>query len=148
VQKNQCNNKCFNRPNKRNKYNKFILPILFAILPKCPFCILAYSSTIMMCSNTTVCISDNSPLTIGITGFFSALALIGLFFNKKGIRTYLALAVASLAISTIMYSVIKNGGQSLYYLGVITLFISIWINGSFLSILYQLKSRYNLQHIK
>lgn len=39
---------------KKSKIEKLNLPILFtiiiAILPKCPFCIIAHSSAIMMCN--------------------------------------------------------------------------------------------------
>ena len=48
---------CANK--KTIKYNKnkgypLLLTIIIAILPKCPFCVLTYSSAIAMCSGVNI----------------------------------------------------------------------------------------------
>lgn len=109
--------------------------LLFGILPKCPFCILAYTSTALMCSNGVVSegssITFHSSITIGISLFTSLLVLLGIVLNWRDRRTYLALFLAISGVSMVLFSVIKSGGAPLYYAGVVLVFVGVWVNGSF-----------------
>jgi len=40
----------------------------------------------------------------------------------------------------VLNSVIRSGGQELYYLGVSIVFLAVWLNGSLLSILKRFKN--------
>lgn len=64
--------------------------------------------------------------------------------NFRGTRTKYALALSGLGILIILNSVIRNGGQELYYFGVSIIFIAIWMNGSLISILKKLKNTVNI----
>lgn len=107
--------------------------ILLVILPKCPFCIMAYSSTIMLCGNNTVSIYQQhhqSPLTILLTSVCCLVIIAGLLLNFQGRRTKLALAVSLPGMMVIMSTVVFGGGQYLYYLGVLFIIAAVWLNGN------------------
>jgi hypothetical protein len=130
----------------QKKYG-FISGVLLVILPKCPFCIMAYSSTVVLCSKDMLLETqyhNNSLLTIFITTFFCSLIIVGLLLNFRGTRTKYALTLSSLGILIILNSVIRNGGQNLYYLGVSIIFIAIWLNGSLISILRKFNNTLNI----
>jgi hypothetical protein len=127
------------------KYNVFT-GILLAILPKCPFCVMAYSSTVFICGKDTLIENHqqhNSPISIVVVAFFCALILIGLLLNFRGTRTKYALLFAGLGIFIILKTMIRSGGQELYYSGVTIVFIAVWLNGSLLSILTKIKNTFS-----
>lgn len=108
-----------------------VLPgILIALLPKCHFCLLAYSSAITLCSGTKI--YNHSP---GWTSYISiGLALITLFLilvNYKGIRTLLAATLVISGCLLISYSELKTGEIVFYYWGTFCLLFGVWVNGSF-----------------
>ena len=99
--------------------------LLLALLPKCPFCIMAFTGTALLCGEGSVVEmsrTHNSLLTIVITGFLCLVTFIGIALNRRGNRTLYALAIAAAGISMIMYSVIRSGGQPLYYSGISIVF--------------------------
>ncbi len=104
--------------------------LLIAILPKCPLCLLSYSTAISLCGGKTI-FSD----TVGWTSYipvFLALVLIGTFvLNYKGAKTAIAIALASFACVVILYGEHMAKTQVVYYLGTVMLFMACWTNGSF-----------------
>jgi hypothetical protein len=104
--------------------------IIVAILPKCPFCIMAYSGAMTMCSGKMLYPNANttaSYLTIGI----ALLVLLSMFFNNKGRKTRVALVLASCGIVLMLIGQFYLISMVNYYLGVLLLFFGIWYNGSF-----------------
>jgi hypothetical protein len=145
IQQKNCGG-CKKRISVKKNYN-LLTVVLLTILPKCPFCVMAYSSTLMLCNKDTLIeksINHSSSLSIYITAFFCLVAILGLLLNYKDNRTKYAISIASLGSALIMYSIIKSGGQELYYFGVSIIFFAIWFNGSFLSILRKIKFPYNI----
>jgi hypothetical protein len=113
----------------------FMTGLLLALLPKCPFCVMAFTGTAFLCGEGSVVEiskTHNSLSTIVITGVLCLLTLTGIALNRRGNRTLYALAIAMAGISMIMFSVIRSGGQPLYYGGISFLFFAGWLNGSFL----------------
>ena len=107
--------------------------LLLALLPKCPFCIMAFTSTAMLCGEgvvTTSSLTHNSPLTITITAALGMLTLLAIVFNRRGVKTIYALLFSIPGLFMIMFSVIRQGGQPLYYSGTLLLFVGVWMNGS------------------
>ncbi len=107
--------------------------LLLALLPKCPFCIMAFTSTAMLCGEgviTTASRTHNSPLTIFITAILGLATLLAILFNRKGARIWYAMGLSVPGLAMILYSVIQNGGQQLYYAGIGLLFLGVWMNGS------------------
>ena len=126
----------------KKKYG-FFVGLLLAILPKCPFCIMAYSSTVVLCGKDILIENQQnhySTLSIFLTAFFCSLIIAGLLLNFHGKRTKYALVLSVLGILTILNSAIRNGGLDLYYLGISIVFIAVWLNGSLISILRKFKN--------
>jgi CDP-diglyceride synthetase len=118
--------------------------ILLVLLPKCPFCLMAFSSTIMLCSEAGVVVKSahsTSAATILITSFFCLLVLLSIILNYRDARTKYALLFAAAGCFLIMYSVRVGGGLPLYYSGVILVFIGVWLNASLLYIIGKITGR-------
>ncbi len=103
--------------------------LLIAIIPKCSFCVMAYSSAIAMCGGGQMFMESNNwvsyvPLLLAI------LILMIIAFNPKGRRTTVAL-VTGLIGTVIIFGVLQTFAKpELYNLGNALLGLSIWINGS------------------
>lgn len=127
-----CNS--YTKPSSPSGYG-WISGVLLAVIPKCPFCVLAYSSTMMLCGEGSLLSSRSahvSPLTIILTTLLGILTLIGISLNNRGKRTFYALMIAILGMSILFSSVMLGGGELLYYTGTAIVFIAIWFNGSML----------------
>src|SRR5664279_1818823 len=82
--------------------------ILLVILPKCPFCLMAFSSTIFLCSEGHTLTEEHtftSSATLTLTVFFCLLVLAGIIFNFRDSRTKYATALALLGTAIILLSV-------------------------------------------
>lgn len=117
---------------QKRKLNLSWLPaIIVAILPKCPFCIMAYSGAMTMCSGNMLypnAGTSASYLTIGIALF----VLLSMILNYKGRKTQVALLLAASGILLMLIGQFFFISMTNYYLGVLLLFFGIWYNGSFL----------------
>jgi hypothetical protein len=127
------------KPGLKRRYS-FITGIFLILLPKCPFCVMAYTSTVMLCGKDTLTQNSQhhySSLTFYITFLLCLVTIIGILFNYRDVRTKYALTIAGLGTSITLFSVLSSGGQYFYYTGVFVLFIAVWLNGSLLSFLKQ-----------
>ena len=117
--------------------------LLLVLLPKCPFCLLAFSSTVMLCGKAggVYELTHNSSTTILVTAFFCFLVLISILFNYRDARTKYAFLVVTIGSLLVMYSVAIGGGLLLYYFGVAMLFIGVWLNASLLYVIRRTRSR-------
>jgi hypothetical protein len=121
------------RPN-REGYG-FWAGLLLALLPKCPFCVMAFTGTALLCGEGAMMettLTHNNTLTILITGSICVLTTAAILLNRRGRRTWYAMAIASMGMAAVMYSVMRSGGQPLYYSGVLLVFLGVWLNGSLL----------------
>ena len=127
----------------------FLAGFLLAILPKCPFCIMAYSGTVLLCSQGSSIQSSYhhySSLTAGITALFCALVLIGILLNFRGRRSLFSLGFSLVGMAFIFTSVLLTNNPYIYYSGVFIVFISVWMNGSLAWFLKKLRGQ-NLSFI-
>lgn len=128
-------------PRSGKKVQSSWLPaILVAILPKCPFCIMAYSGAVTMCSGNNLYPHAGSYMSY-ITLLLALIIIIGIGFNFKGRRTYWALATSGLGMMLILLSQFIFLSSFWYYFGSSLLFLGIWLNGSLFSLVNQLKTR-------
>lgn len=108
----------------------FLSGIFIAIIPKCSFCVMAYSSAITLCSGKQV--YDHAPQW---TSYISiGLAVMTLFFiliNYKGWRTLLAALLVLLGSGIILRAELITGQLDNYYLGAFVLLLGVWMNASF-----------------
>jgi MFS family permease len=108
--------------------------LLLILMPKCSFCLLAYTSSVMLCTRNETLVATSthsSPLTIALTTSFCLFILVGILLNRRGRRTWYALALALSGIACMLISVVLGGGEWLYYTGSVLVFLGIWVNGSF-----------------
>ena len=107
------------------------LPAIFiAIIPKCPFCIMAYSGALTLCSGTTMypnAGTSTSYLSLGLAVF----VVLSIFFNYKGEKTKYAISFTLIGLFLLMGSQLFWISEYLYYTGVGFVFFGIWYNGSF-----------------
>lgn len=125
---------CANPASRRNY--SWLPAIIVAILPKCPFCIMAYSGAMTMCSGKMLYPNADataSYLTIGI----ALLVLLSMFLNYKGRKTRVALSIAFLGVFMLLLGQFYFISMVNYYLGVMLLFFGIWYNGSFFHFYYK-----------
>lgn len=126
------------------KFNKYSLPrdnkkiglssgLLLAILPKCPFCFMAFSSTVVLCGEAgtfTATDTHSSLTTFLLSVLFCGITLVSMLLNYHNNRTKFAMLLALAGSSFILFSVTKGGGFALYYCGVAVIFFAVWLNGS------------------
>lgn len=126
-------NLCACPSDKKRKINKapttLIGALLIAILPKCPFCMLAYSSAITVCSTKAMVHTSGWASYISIALALFTLGIV--VYNYKGKRTIVAASLILLATAIISYSELYSGEVVHYYTGCLFLFIGAWANGSF-----------------
>lgn len=108
--------------------------LIIAILPKCPFCILAYSSAITMCGAAGL--EEHTPVWSSyISIFFALLTFIFIASNFRGWRTVFSMVLVLLGSVGIVWSELMSGSLIQYQWGTFFLLTGIWVNGSFLSIM-------------
>lgn len=108
----------------------YLTGLLIAILPKCPFCVLAYSSAITMCGSASP--AHTPEWTSYVSIFLAALTCVFLLLNYRGTRTIVALMSVVLGGGLILWSELVSGLIQPYYWGTFFLLMGVWINGSFL----------------
>lgn len=134
------------RVSKGKKQVGLLTTVLLVLLPKCPFCVMAYSGTFILCGKAGGVseTGSSSPTTIFITLFFCLLVLLSILFNYRDARTRYALLLAVAGSVVIMYSVTAGGGLPFYYAGVILVFTGVWLNASLLYIISRITARRKL----
>ncbi len=124
-----------NKAPSGTKYASWIPGILLAVLPKCPFCFMAFSSTMLLCGEGATLTAERlhqSTPTILLSGVFCAAAVAGILLVRRDIRTFYALLLAVTGSVMVMTSVLKGGGFGLYYAGTSIIFTGVWLNSSLL----------------
>lgn len=115
---------------KRSSY-PIIIGILIAILPKCPFCIAAYSSAIVLCSGTKL-YNQSPDWTNYISILLAFVTLLMVVLNYRGKRTWYAAALVLIGSALIIRTELFTGNLSEYYYGAFLLLLGVWLNASFL----------------
>lgn len=138
---------CQNRKqvSERKKPAGLLSTILLIVLPKCPFCVMAFSSTFILCGKggdvSEQTHSFISTSTIFITSILCLIVLLSIAFNYRDSRTKYAFILALAGSLFVLYSVCADGGKSVYYSGAFLIFIGVWLNASLLYVLHKLRSR-------
>lgn len=131
------------------KHISLVSGILLALVPKCPFCFMAFSSTMFLCGEDGTHISQRtftSPATLNVTLFFCALTILCIILNYRDNRTVFAIALATVGSALVILSVTSAGGLLLYYFGVLMVFAGVWLNASLLYFIRKIKSSFNKKH--
>ena len=147
----QCNSCQTEQHISRNGKWEIASGLFLAILPKCPFCIMAFTSTAMLCGEGAmleVSKTYNSLFTIIITATLGLITVISILSNRKGTKTWYALFMVACGMSMVLYSVSKSGGLTLYYIGMVLVFAGVWLNGSLMWVWKGLKSGLPVKPVK
>jgi hypothetical protein len=126
---------------ERTKYASFIPGFLLIVLPKCPFCFMAFSSTMLLCGEGATIVSERihqSPVIIIFSILFCLAAITGILLVRRDIRTFYALILALAGSAMVLTSVVWGGGMPLYYAGASILFLGVWLNSSLLYVLHKM----------
>lgn len=118
-------------PSTRRRGTGIIATLMLAILPKCPFCMLAFSSTLVLCGkgeDSTVTTIQRHSGTLYLSLFLCGLTLLGIILNYQPRRTLAALVPALAGIACLLCSVTTAGGQLLYYAGILLMLAGILLN--------------------
>jgi hypothetical protein len=115
---------------KKSQIASWLPALLIAILPKCPFCIMAYSGAVSMCSGKMLYPHADATSSYVFLGL-SIIIILGLLFNRKGKVTWIALGIVAGGISLLVISQFYYISEPLFYCAVALLFFGIWFNGSF-----------------
>ena len=111
--------------------------LLMVILPKCPFCIMAYSSAITLCGGQDYYLSQNNWVSY-IPSILSLIIIFLIARRNKGIKTYWSLTLATLGFLLIELAHQTYLSQEFYTFGTILSFLAIWLNGSLVAFTKQL----------
>jgi|SaaInlStandDraft_1057018.scaffolds.fasta_scaffold28126_2 hypothetical protein len=114
--------------------------VVLIILPKCPICIMAYSSAITICGGTDMYFRSNNwvsyvPLVLAL--FINLMFL----FNWRGQRTLYALTIAMVGFTLISLTHQLVLSPIFYDLGAVLLLMSIWLNSSLISLLNKFRRK-------
>lgn len=114
--------------------------VVLIILPKCPICIMAYSSAITICGGTDMYFRSNNwvsyvPLVLAL--FINLMFL----FNWRGQRTLYALTIAMVGFTLISLTHQLVLSPVFYDLGAVLLLMSIWLNSSLIFLLNKFRRK-------
>ena len=131
-----CGCKRQEKQRKRQRMS-FLLTLIVAILPKCPFCAFGYSSVVVMCSGAKI-----HQYEANSTGYLSIVlavaVLISLFWNYKGRTTLIAAVIAMLGILPLIYAQRISGNPLEYFAGTALILLAVLLNGRWFRRFYKL----------
>ena len=133
---------------KRKERAGILTGILLALLPKCPFCVMAYSSTVMLCTEGAGMHKGvfSSTTILIVTALFCVIALVSILLNYRDKRTVYAFVLATFGSALIILSITILVSLPLYYTGIAFLFSGVWLNASLLSFVQKIKHYLNNKH--
>ena len=117
-------------PKENSSVRPIITGVLIALMPKCPYCILAYSSAITMCSGSKIYMQTPglmSYITLGL----AFLTLLFILINFRGKRTYIAASFVGVGSLLMLACQFYTFNMAHYYTGTVLIFLGVWINASF-----------------
>ncbi|MEL6986196.1 MAG: hypothetical protein AAGK97_00035 [Bacteroidota bacterium] len=128
---NHCKHKKKNQFKDKSPLLAFGSTFLLAIIPKCPFCIFAYSSAITLCSGSTVNNASVSKEWFYISLILLAITILIVSINFKGLKTIISLLVILLGGTLLIFGDLFIIPMT-SIIGSLLLIIGVWINGSFM----------------
>lgn len=118
--------------------------LLIIVIPKCPFCVLAYSSAITMCGTSSLYLTENNWVSF-LPVLLGGVIVTMIALNFRDNRTIWALGISSIGLLLIIGSHQLVIDSQYYHLGTFLLFFSILLNGSLFSLLKKLKNTNTLK---
>ena len=124
--------------------------LLIILLPKCPFCILSYTSAIAVCGSAGIPEAGLGN-SFWLTAAWIGITLFSVGYNFKGKRTWNALGLSFLgSLCLLLPYFFQVESTSYFYTGAFLLLWGVWVNGSFTyffqKLIRPLWSRWGFQH--
>jgi hypothetical protein len=143
---NDCKAKRAVRP---DRVGGFWSGLLLLLVPKCPFCYMAFSTTLVFCGKDSTehfTRTFHSVTTLLITGIFCTAALLSILLYYRPRQGKYALWFCLPGIAAVLFSVTSGGGMILYYTGVIVVLTGILRNsGAWFLLKKKSEARKNLR---
>lgn len=127
-------------PSRRNGFVSFLSTALIIILPKCPFCIAAYSGAFMMFYEI-----DNAalaPIFLHLKPLLGLLILGSILLNFKGKKSKIASFIVLLAFTFLLLSTYANFHLLPDWIIYSAFFFGAWYNGNFEYFIRFIKSKF------
>lgn len=141
---NDCNSCTTTKSTRISTGSSIVSALMVVIIPKCPICVMAYTSAVTMCGGPDMYLAENN--WISYIPLLMSVLIIGLIcYNHKGWRTWIALFIALIGASSIFLTHQLVLAGNFYHVGTILLFLAIWFNSNFISFLNELKRIWNLR---
>ena len=124
---------------KRVSFNTSLpssLSFLLILLPKCPFCLVAYSSSLAMCGISPL-VSHHTDWGAWAAFVLGGAVLYGIYRNYRGTSTIKALMAALIGLLFVAIGVLVPFAFGFYYAGAMLLFVAAFYNGSGFRIINQ-----------
>ena len=125
-----CGCKAKDSRKERNSISPLLTGIVIALIPKCPYCILAYSSAITMCSGSKMYMQSPGFSSMILLGL-AFLTLLFIVLNYRDKRTILAIAFVCAGSLLMLACQFYTFNMNHYYLGTFLLLFGVWVNASF-----------------
>jgi hypothetical protein len=138
-----CDSACVSSPNEYKSWLPSSLSFLIILLPKCPFCIVAYTSSMAMCGASPL-VSHHTDWGAWVALFLGSVILYSIYRNRRGPGTAFAVAMAFVGLLLVTIGVFVADAFVCYYLGSIVLLLAAFFNGSgfrFINMLFSYKVR-------
>lgn len=116
-------------PSKRNGFFSFLTTALIILLPKCPFCIAAYSGAFIMFFEI-----DNAvlaPIYLHLKPVLGLFVLGSILFNFKGKKSQIATLIVSTAFIFLLLETYGNISVMPNWIIYSAFFFGAWFNGNF-----------------
>ena len=116
--------------------------LLVVIIPKCPICVMAYTSAVTMCGGPDMYLHGNN--WVSYIPIILALGIaVMVLLNWRGLRSWFALAFAGVGLTCVILTHQILAGPEFYTYGTIMLFFSIWLNSNLLATIDYLRKPVN-----
>jgi hypothetical protein len=133
-------------PTSQFKYPS-LLSILILILPKCPFCFVAYTSAMTMCGSSAL-VSQHLDWAAYLAISLAIIVVFCIARNYRGIGTSRALILAIVGLLFVLSGLFQTENIISYYIGSILLLIAAFYNGGGFKPINKFINHFSLKNIK
>jgi len=120
----------------------YISTLLIILIPKCPFCIMAYTSAITMCGAQDLYLNSNNWVSY-IPLLLSGVIITMIMLNNRGVRTIFSGVIAFVGFLMILFTHQLFLPANFYNWGTILLVVAIWTNSNFMAFVAGLKNMFD-----
>ena len=116
-------------PSKKNGFLSFLSTALIIILPKCPFCIAAYSGALFMFYEVDA--AALAPVYVHLKPLLGMLVTATIAMNYKGRKSQVALAIVLVSMLFLLLDTYANIHLLPAWVIYSAFFAGAWYNGNF-----------------